>query len=90
MSLNSYRRLERGKIADPPLRTLVNCSLALGVPLWAVVEPEWLGEWWDGSREGSRPYKGALAAPPKNGFWARRKPDPGAQPDWFRLRTPEG
>ena len=44
LSLAHYRRLERGQIENPPLRYLVNLSLALGVPLADVLEDAWL-EW---------------------------------------------
>lgn len=33
LSLATYRRLEAGRIDNPPLRYLVNCALALGVEL---------------------------------------------------------
>lgn len=42
IALASYRRLERGKLDNPPLRWLVNCQLALDVPeLIDLVEDEW-------------------------------------------------
>ena len=41
VSLETYRRLERGRIENPPLRYLGNAALVLGVELEALVEDEW-------------------------------------------------
>ena len=41
LALNTYIRLERGEIANPPIRYLVNCAFVLGVDLDAVLEREW-------------------------------------------------
>lgn len=42
IALASYRRLERGKIDNPPLRWLVNCQLALDLPdIDDVIDDEW-------------------------------------------------
>ena len=38
MSRSLYWRLERGRIANPPLRHLTNCALVLGVPVEALIE----------------------------------------------------
>jgi len=43
-SLSTYRRLEAGRMTNPPLRYLANAAIALGVPLEDVVEDEWR-EW---------------------------------------------
>lgn len=42
ISLATLRRLETGMTDNPSLRVLVNCSLALGVDLDAVIETRWL------------------------------------------------
>jgi transcriptional regulator with XRE-family HTH domain len=39
LSLATYRRLERG-MANPPVRYLANCALALGCPLEDLLEDE--------------------------------------------------
>jgi transcriptional regulator with XRE-family HTH domain len=57
MARKTYKRLERDELANPPLRHLVNCAKALGVPLPAVLEPRWL-RWF-----------GGLPEPPEGGFW---------------------
>jgi transcriptional regulator with XRE-family HTH domain len=41
-SASTYWRLEHGRLSDPPLGLLVNCALALDVPLERVMEPEQL------------------------------------------------
>lgn len=41
ISVTTIRRLERLEFDNPPLRYLVNCALALGVPLDQVIEDEW-------------------------------------------------
>lgn len=77
MSVDSYRRLELGQVENPPLRTLVNCAKALGVPFDGLVEPKWRA-WWD-------PF-GTLPEPPRGGFWP--KPPPAARgrerPEWLK------
>jgi len=75
MSLSGYRRLERGELPNPPLRDLVNCAAALGVPLADVLEPEWL-EW-----------SGQDPKPPDHGFWPTRKVDVGLF-ERFGLKPP--
>ena len=45
MSRSVYWRLERGRIANPPLRHLTNCALVLGVPVEELIEEEWLTTW---------------------------------------------
>ncbi len=44
VSAPTLRGLERGEVANPKLRTLVNCAIALGVELEDVLEDDWL-EW---------------------------------------------
>jgi len=41
MLLATYRRLEQEQMANPLLRDLVNCALALGVELDNMIEGEW-------------------------------------------------
>lgn len=42
ISLPTYRRLERNKMRNPPLRYIVNAAIALGLGDWTeLVEPEW-------------------------------------------------
>ncbi len=63
ISVPTYRRLERGQTANPKLRHLVNCAIALGVKLADVLEDEWL-EWL--------PLDEASAEPPiRDEFWRR-------------------
>lgn len=64
LAIASYQRLERGNNANPGIRTLQNCALALGVPLDDLIEDEWR-EWlvMDQSR--------AAQAPNPAGFWRR-------------------
>ncbi|MCW3048495.1 MAG: Helix-turn-helix protein [Solirubrobacterales bacterium] len=45
VALPTYRRLERGRMASPPIRYLANCALALGVALEDLIEDEWR-EWF--------------------------------------------
>jgi transcriptional regulator with XRE-family HTH domain len=40
--LRTYQRLESGTVANPPIRYVVNCALALALELSEVCEPEWL------------------------------------------------
>lgn len=63
ISIATYRRIERGQTANPPLRYLTNAALALGVELDDVIEDEHRG-WmvFDERRQG----------PPKpDEFWRR-------------------
>ena len=63
ISIPTYRRLERGRVENPPLRYLVNAALALGVELDALIEDRWR-EWM--VFDSSRPQ-----APPADEFWRR-------------------
>ncbi len=62
VSAQTIRRLERGEVENPKLRTLVNCALALGVDLSDVLEDDWLA--W-------LPTGGAVAPPARDEFWRR-------------------
>ena len=75
ISIPTYRRLERGKTQNPPLRYLVNAALALGVELGAVIEDGWR-EWmvFDTSRPGP---------PVPEAFW--RRPHRPSEPDLDEL-----
>lgn len=42
---STYWRLERGRIANPPLRYLTNCAIVLGVPVEELIEEEWKTAW---------------------------------------------
>jgi transcriptional regulator with XRE-family HTH domain len=44
LSIATLRRLERGTIANPPLRYLANCAIVLGVKVEELIEDEWR-EW---------------------------------------------
>jgi transcriptional regulator with XRE-family HTH domain len=46
LSQQTYWRLERGRMSNPPLRYLVNCSIVLQLPLEELLEPVWL-KWLD-------------------------------------------
>jgi transcriptional regulator with XRE-family HTH domain len=64
ISVPTYRRLERGEVRNPKLGQLVNCAIALGVELDALLEDEWL-EWLT--------FDARAAAPPKaEAFWRQR------------------
>jgi transcriptional regulator with XRE-family HTH domain len=41
LSLATYRKLEHGRMDNPPLRYLVNLGIALDVPFSALVEDRW-------------------------------------------------
>lgn len=41
ISVPTYRRLERNKMRNPPLRYLVNCAIELDCHWSELVEPEW-------------------------------------------------
>jgi transcriptional regulator with XRE-family HTH domain len=63
ISVPTYRRMERGRTKNPPLRYLVNCALALGVELDELIEEEWR-EWMV--------FDQARAEPPSpDEFWRR-------------------
>lgn len=62
VSAQTIRRLERGEVENPKLRTLVNCAIALGVELSDVIEDDWLG-WLPTSR--------ARRPPEPDEFWRR-------------------
>jgi len=40
--LRTYRRLENGELDNPPITYLVNCAIALNVPLEVICESAWL------------------------------------------------
>jgi transcriptional regulator with XRE-family HTH domain len=63
ISLTAYRRLERGRNPNPPLRYLVNCSIALGCRLEQLIEPEWR-EWLALDPDASAP-------PERLAFWKK-------------------
>jgi len=48
ISLPTYRRLERNKMRNPPMRYLANCAIVLGCHWSELVEPEW--EQWTNLR----------------------------------------
>ncbi len=85
MAHNTYKKLERDELPSPPLRYLVNCAMALDVPLEAVLEPKWL-EWFGG--QPMPPPKGWWPTPTEtrlghDGVWTtREKPVPGP-PKWL-------
>jgi transcriptional regulator with XRE-family HTH domain len=62
VSAPTLRKLERGEVENPKLRTLVNCAIALGVELADVLEDEWL-EWL--------PADDAAEPPVPGEFWRR-------------------
>jgi transcriptional regulator with XRE-family HTH domain len=64
ISVPTYRRLERGEVRNPKLGQLVNCALALGVELDALIEDEWR-EWLTFDAR-------SAAAPEPEAFWHRR------------------
>lgn len=81
LSHTHYRRLEQGTITNPPLRWLVNCARALGVPLSDIIEPAWL-EWFEPFAPPGEPP--VLPAPPEAGFWSdRRSRGPRERPPWL-------
>lgn len=41
LSIATLRRLERGAMANPPLRYLTNCAIVLSVEVEELVEDEW-------------------------------------------------
>jgi transcriptional regulator with XRE-family HTH domain len=64
ISVPTYRRLERGEVRNPKLGHLVNCAIALGVELDALLEDEWL-QWL--------PFDQRAATPPEpEALWRRR------------------
>lgn len=70
ISVPTYRLLERGQMPNPKLAYLVNCAIALGVEMDAIIEEEWLG-WQPLTRQSSRP-------PRPEEFW--RRPHGGLMP----------
>lgn len=63
ISVPTYRRLERGDVRNPKLGHLMNCALALGVELDALIEDEWR-EWMA--------FDARAPAPPEpEAFWRR-------------------
>lgn len=45
ISLSTYRRMERGKLGNPPIGYLINCAHVLGCKVFDLVEPrhrKWL------------------------------------------------
>jgi hypothetical protein len=52
IKLGSYRKLERGKVKNPPLRWIINCSIVLDCYFGDIWEPSW-NEWLnlDGAKE---------------------------------------
>ncbi len=62
VSAQTIRRLERGEVENPKLRTLVNCAIALGVDVSDILEDDWLG--W-------LPIGRARRAPNSDRFWRR-------------------
>jgi transcriptional regulator with XRE-family HTH domain len=62
VSTPTLRRLERNEVENPKLRHLVNCAIALGVDLDAILEPEWL-KWL--------PAEGTRKPPKPDEFWRR-------------------
>ena len=63
LSLNTYIRLERGEIANPPIRYRVNCAIVLGVDLDEVLAPEWT-RWTPFSAMARRPPRRSATARP--------------------------
>jgi transcriptional regulator with XRE-family HTH domain len=63
ISVPTYRLLERGQMPAPKLAYVVNCAIALGVELEAVIEDEWL-QWRALTQRTSRP-------PRPEEFWRR-------------------
>lgn len=41
ISIATLRRLERGAMANPPLRYLANCAIVLGVEVEDLIEDAW-------------------------------------------------
>lgn len=39
ISLSTYRRMERGKLDNPPIGYLINCAHVLGCKVFELVEP---------------------------------------------------
>lgn len=59
LSESTYRRLETGRMAKPPLSYLVNCAILFDVPLEELLEPDAL-HW-------SRIGAGTPSTPPRVG-----------------------
>jgi transcriptional regulator with XRE-family HTH domain len=63
ISVPTYRRLERGEVRNPKLGQLMNCAIALGIELDALIEDEWR-EWLA--------FDARAPAPPEpEDFWRR-------------------
>lgn len=54
VSRATYVRLEQGRVANPPLRLLVNCAIALSCELDDLIEDAWR-EWF--TRSGYTPTR---------------------------------
>lgn len=54
ISQRTLSRLENGELTNPPLRYLVNCAKALGVPWQELIEPAW-EEWEPCLRKNQEP-----------------------------------
>jgi transcriptional regulator with XRE-family HTH domain len=61
ISLNTYRRIERGEITNPPIRYLTNIAIALDVPLEQICEPEWFDWTVFDERAREAPGSGAVS-----------------------------
>lgn len=73
LSLRTIQRLEAvGHSDNPPLRYLVNCAMALDVPLEDILESEWLS--W-------RVFDVRAGTPPEPGWW-----DQGPKRSWGHSR----
>ena len=61
MSLTTYRKLERGDFDNPPLRYLVNCSIALDCKLDELLDDRYR-EWYpfDPANAGAPPDRAQL------------------------------
>ena len=47
LSLNGYRKYERGQIDSPGIRQLANLAIVFGCQVEDLIEDEWrAGDWW--------------------------------------------
>lgn len=77
VSLSWYKKLERGEIPDPGIRTLQNCAIALGCNFADLIEEGWW-EWW----EGRGPNK-----PDRRELWTKEgRARDGSPPGFERVR----